>query len=182
MDASVVDRARALSGHELATKHRRWTHVQGVATTAIRTVTAFELANGSDVVAAAWLHDIGYGPAVKESGFHPVDGAEFVQKNGFDSLVVSLVAHHSGAAEEAVERGLSARLAAFAVPPVDLLDILTFADMTTGTNGESVRVEDRVAEILKRYKPTNAVHRAVTKSAPGLFAIVERVQQRLAPV
>jgi HD domain len=58
------------------------------------------------LVAAAWLHDIGYAPSVRVTGFHPVDGAFFARREGFDELVVSLVAFHSGAPAEAQERGI----------------------------------------------------------------------------
>ncbi|MFD6223383.1 HD domain-containing protein [Nocardia asteroides] len=34
------------------------------------------------LVAAAWLHDIGYGADLATTGFHPVDGAEFLRAQG----------------------------------------------------------------------------------------------------
>jgi len=82
------------------------------------------------VVAAAWLHDVGYAPSVRSTSFHPVDGAVFVRAEGFPAVVVSLVAYHTGAAFEARERGLSDALAEFPEPPELLLDVLTCADMT----------------------------------------------------
>ena len=47
----------------------------------------------SDLIAAANLHDIGYGHVV--SGFHPLDGARFLAGAGFSTTVCHLVAHHS---------------------------------------------------------------------------------------
>ena len=29
------------------------------------------------LIAAAYLHDIGYAPALQQTGFHPIDGAMF---------------------------------------------------------------------------------------------------------
>ena len=55
-----------------------------------------------ELVAAAWLHDIGYAPGLAVSGFHPADGARFVRSQGFPELVVSLVAFHTGAVIEAI--------------------------------------------------------------------------------
>ncbi|ETB45481.1 phosphohydrolase, partial [Mycobacterium avium 10-5560] len=68
------------------------------------------------LVAAAWLHDIGYAPSVRRTGFHPLDGAEFVRSAGFGKLVASLVAFHTGAHVEASERGLQG-LSEFGDPP-----------------------------------------------------------------
>jgi putative nucleotidyltransferase with HDIG domain len=54
------------------------------------------------------LHDIGYAPSLVATGFHPVDGARFLRAQGTPEVVVSLVAHHSGAVFEAEQRGLAA--------------------------------------------------------------------------
>ena len=35
-----------------------------------------------DLVAAAWLHDIGYAPELVETGFHPLDGARYLRREG----------------------------------------------------------------------------------------------------
>ncbi|EUA42065.1 putative metal dependent phosphohydrolase [Mycobacterium xenopi 4042] len=67
-------------------------------------------------------------------GFHPLDGAEFVRSAGFGKLVASLVAFHTGAHVEASERGLQG-LSEFGDPPSDVLDALTFCDLTTGRTG-----------------------------------------------
>lgn len=36
--------------------------------------------------AAAYLHDIGYAPALVQTGFHPLDGARFVRAAGYERL------------------------------------------------------------------------------------------------
>jgi hypothetical protein len=132
------------------------------------------------VVAAAWLHDVGYAPSVRSTGFHPVDGAAFARAEGFPAVVVSLVAYHTGAVFEARERGLLDALAKFPEPPQLLLDVLTCADMTTGPDGSRVRAEDRVSEILARYPEDNPVHHAIERSAPILLAAVARVDSVVA--
>jgi len=58
----------------------------------------------SDLVAAATLHDIGYGHSA--TGFHPVDGARYLAKSGFSTVVCNLVVHHSASRVEAQERGI----------------------------------------------------------------------------
>ena len=87
-----MDDARRLAEECLASSHpRRWCHVQGVAARA-------KQLRGSDgdtpVVAAAWLHDVGYSPAAADTGMHALDGAAFLAKRAVDPLVVSLVKGH----------------------------------------------------------------------------------------
>lgn len=180
VDPAVVDRARSVAAARLAELPSRLAHVGGVAAVAVDVAAALAVDESDMVVAAAWLHDVGYARSIRRTGFHPVDGAEFVRAAGFAQSVVSLVAYHSGSVIEAEERGLTAELAAFPAPPAGLLDVVTYADMTTGPNGEGMDVQQRLAEILVRYPPDDVVHRAITRSAPELMAAVGRVQRRLA--
>jgi hypothetical protein len=53
----------------------------------------------------AYLHDIGYAPRLVRTGFHPLDGAEWLASMG-EIRLANLVAHHTGALHEAGERGL----------------------------------------------------------------------------
>ena len=128
------------------------------------------------LVTAAWLHDVGYSEGVAETGFHPLDGARWLQRHGWDDDVVALVAHHSGASEEAAVRGLSAELAELPRPGSRLLDLLTWADMTTGPTGDVVSVHDRLHEILERYDEDHPVTVAVRRSRGSLIRAVERVE------
>ena len=57
---------------------RRWAHTQGVAAQAAS--LARILGEHADLItAAAWLHDIGYSPAIAHTGFHPLDGARYLR-------------------------------------------------------------------------------------------------------
>lgn len=169
--------AVALAEEHLADLEPRWTHVQVVGRTAEWLCQAHGLS--PDLAAAAWLHDIGYGPRLVDTGFHPLDGARFLRRIGASELVTSLVAHHSGAAFEAAERGLVNELREFELPPADLLDALVLVDMTTSPTGERLTVERRLAEILSRYEPSDPVFRAVTRSAPVLRESAVRAAARL---
>lgn len=175
----LITRAKDVAEAELASMRGRLAHVSGVAITADKVVRSLLHDRRDEVVAAAWLHDVGYGPRVRDCGFHPLDGAVFLRNQGFPDVVSSLVAFHSGAAEEADERGLAETLSQFTSPPNDLLDILTYADMTTGPAGELVMVEARIAEIFDRYPSGDPVYRAVSRSAPELKAAVRRIEDQL---
>src|SRR5271165_1458143 len=174
MTAPQVTQARVVAETLLAAVPCRLAHVRGVAAAAHALRAYFDVATGDFLVAGAWLHDIGYAPSVRVPGFHPVDGAMFVRREGFDELVVSLVAFHSGAPAEARVRGISA-LSAFSEPPQRVLDALTFCDLTTGTDGSAVAPHDRLEDVLQRYEPDDAVHRAVHSGRDDLLAAVERV-------
>ena len=138
MAKDLITRAKDVTELELASMSGRLAHVRGVAATAAKVASSLLRDQHDEVVAAAWLHDVGYGPRVRNSGFHPLDGAAFLRSEGFPDVVSSLVAFHSGASEEVDERGLKESLSRFTPPPTDLLDVLTYADMTTGPTGDAV--------------------------------------------
>jgi putative nucleotidyltransferase with HDIG domain len=157
---------------------RRWAHTVGVAVTAEALARVLAPpASVDDIVAAAWLHDIGYAPDLVDTGFHPIDGARHAQEQEFPPQVVNLIAHHTGAVFEAHERSLREELARYRFP-VDVVEpaILSCADLRTGPDGKPVDPADRIAEVLQRYPAEHPVHRAIAKSAPLLVAQARLVQ------
>lgn len=176
--------ARELSRSLLATElPRRWVHSQGVARNA-RTVADVVPEHAPAVVAAAWLHDIGYASALVDTGFHPIDGARHLRNIGFgDRLLWTLVAHHTCAVIEAEERGLAGILTdEFPVdgaPPL-ALSALTYCDMTTGPDGQTLDVAQRIAEILTRYGPGHIVYQAISRAAPILRRQADEIRGLLA--
>lgn len=170
---------------ELATAHLadlgdRWTHTQAVGRRAEAASAVVDQSEKSALMAAAWLHDIGYAPEVARTGFHPLDGARFLKSIGAPDRVVNLVANHSCARFEAWERDLLPELAPYELEVGPVADALIFADMTTGPTGDAVSVEDRLSEILRRYSEENPVHRAIAEASLEIEAAVSRVEQRLA--
>jgi hypothetical protein len=130
---------------------------------------------------AAWLHDIGYSSVVKSTGFHPLDGARYLRDTvGAEHAVCQLVAHHTCAAIEADERGITALADECALPDQQLLEALTYCDMTAGVDGHPVDVEERLKEILTRYPTGHVVHRSILRSGPTLRLAASNVQRRLA--
>ncbi|MDM2351263.1 metal dependent phosphohydrolase [Mycobacteroides abscessus subsp. abscessus] len=176
--SGLVEQARKVAESGLCGLVRRWAHVQGVAAAATQIRGHFDEVSGDCLVAAAWTHDIGYAPSVRVTGFHPLDGACFLRDRGFPTLMVSLVAHHSGARIEAQVRGVEG-LSDFAEPDRELLDALTFCDLTTGPDGTPVSAAARLDEVLRRYRPDDPVHQAIDLSRDDLLAAVGRVQSWL---
>lgn len=178
MSADRVAWAEDLARTHLAsTLPRRWRHVQGVvrhASSAVPVVDDADL-----LIAAAWLHDIGYAPDVRRTGLHPVDGAKFLETLGADDRLCGLVANHSCACVEARNRGV----------PIDwpdeetaVRDALWWADMVTTPSGEPTDVESRIAEVCERYGPDHVVAKSVTEAAPALLAASERTERLLARI
>lgn len=174
------DDARELAAAELADAlPGRWQHVQAVAAKAQR--LSERLGMTTDIlVAAAWLHDVGYAPGLVDTGFHPIDGARFLRKRGADERLVCLVAHHSCAVYEARVRGLeSVLLAEFRQEDSPTYDALVFCDLTTGPSGQSFTYTERIEEIRKRYGPKHEVTQALNLSEAELSDRCERTLMRL---
>lgn len=176
MHGQLVADAKALASSCLASGEKaRWAHVQAAGELAERLAPAVP----EHVVAAAWLHDIGYASEALATGFHPLDGAGYLAARGVGRSIVSLVAYHSGARFEATERRMSDALEEFGSPDPDDLDALTLIDMTTGPDGSQLPASVRISEILERYGPDSVVHRAVTAARAELMASVARAARRL---
>ncbi len=146
------DEARALAQELLAADSpRRWQHVRAVGHRAAE-ISRIAGSDADVLIAAAWLHDVGYSGAASDTGFHPLDGARWLVRAGLDGRVAALVAHHSCALLEAEERGLAEVLRSeFTREETSVADALWYCDMTTGPDGERLTATERIAEIKTRY-------------------------------
>jgi hypothetical protein len=178
----LVAAARRLAHNVLSGSDGRWQHTQGVARRAAEACPAVPEADRPVLLAAAWLHDIGYAAPLQRSGFHPLDGACYLQEHAWPEPLAGLVAHHSAARFVAAVRGLAAELEAF---PADryasgpVADALTYADQTTGPTGERMDVEDRLAGMLRRHGPDSPNARVHDQRAPAIRAAVDRTERIL---
>jgi hypothetical protein len=177
LDVVSVEQSRRLAAEHLEGLGDRWAHVRAVGALAEGLVTAAEV---PEIVAAgAWLHDLGYAWDIAESGFHALDGAEFLARAGAPASLVALVAHHSGARFEAAERGLTRRWERLPEPPPEELDALTLVDLVVSPSGAFTTPADRLAEVLQRYSESDPVHRAVRRSQGLLLQAAARARARL---
>lgn len=156
----------------------RWAHLSAVGGVAKGLAARYDLVTDS-VVSAAWLHDIGYSPDLGVSGFHPLDGARFLQSVDCPDEVVALVAHHTGAAYEAEERALIEEWSELPTPGSAALDVLTMVDLAVGPAGQPLLDVDRIAGMLSRYGKDDPVFRAVTRSRDLLLASSARGKRLL---
>ncbi len=154
----------------------RWDHVQQVAEQARRIVDTVPLADRDLLIAAAYLHDVGYAPELAKTGFHPLDGARWIRDYGPGGRLARLVAHHSSAIYEARVRGLAETLLSeFEPEESPTYDALVFCDLTTGPTGKIMSFDERINDIYKRYGPDHEVSRALDMSRAELAACHARV-------
>ncbi|WP_083881067.1 HD domain-containing protein [Nocardia araoensis] len=149
----------------------RLAHVAGVVRHA--ELVADLVDDGDLLVAAAWLHDVGYSPQLVRTGFHPVDGAEFLQRRGASPRLCALVANHSCARVEARNRQVPLSWPDERGP---LRDALWWADMSTTPTGAGTDVRARLAEVTQRYGEDHVVSRSLTEAAPELLEAVDRIE------
>lgn len=102
----------------------------------------------TDVIASAWLHDIGYAQALSRTGFHPLDGALFLMSDGWPERIVRLVAHHSLAALEAPFYGVGHHMGVIEVVSGLDADILAAADLGAGLGDPPPTIPERL-DIMK---------------------------------
>jgi HD domain len=177
-DESLLDWSAERAESLLSPLGNRWLHVQGVVEKARQVGEAFNENDRRCLIAGAYLHDIGYAPSLKETGFHPLDGARYLRSLGYGRLA-SLVAHHSEARFEARLRGYEAELAEFPRERSAVADALTYCDITTGSTGQPVSPKERAADVLRRYGNADIVTQALRLSMPYVTLAVARTRRRL---
>ncbi|WP_280410100.1 HD domain-containing protein [Nocardia brasiliensis] len=167
--------AEQTAREQLEALPRRWKHVQGVVRQAEHVAGVVD--DPDLLIAAAWLHDVGYAPDLRRSGCHAVDGARFLDEQGAPARLCALVAHHSCALTEADHRGIEIE---WDDERTQLRDALWWADMTTTPDGEVTSVPSRIAEVRERYGPEHVVAQSVADAAPELMAAARRTEALLA--
>lgn len=156
----------------------RWRHTQGVAACAASVGRALVEGDAEALLSAAWLHDVGYARELATTGFHPIDGACWLQRQG-EGRLAGLVAHHTAAHAEAQLRGLGSELVKFTDEASPVTAALAYCDLTTGPQGQPVTPEGRVAEIVDRHGDNSAVVAGLRTAWPSLMAMVEQVEHDL---
>lgn len=153
-------------------EENRYKHIMGVV----------EKAQG---VPEAYLHDIGYAKKLVRTGFHPLDGALFALEHSFSPEVVKAVLFHSGAYGEAKLRGgeigyLYRQLSPFLTSSdQEKIDFLTYCDIHTSSDGSTVTIEERLADIFARYPEDTVVHRNMKQQRPYLLQLREKYGEKI---
>ena len=130
------------------------------------------------LVAAAYLHDIGYAPEVAVTGFHPLDGARHLRALGYERLA-GLVTHHTGARHEARLRGLHEELTEFGDETSLVSVALAYCDLTTGPDGERMTPGQRLLNVAARYGEDSPVTRGLRAGWSELIEAVGQIEALL---
>ncbi len=170
-DPPGVAQARGLARELLAREGTRLQHVTTAGDVAARIAVLFTPEDAEFLVTAAVVHDIGYAARIARTGFHPLDGATFLQAQGYPPRVARLVAHHSLARMTAPAQGIHDLSERF--PPEDglLADALTYADMHSAPDGRLIPAERRLADIARRHP--DRVHAARAEALRAALARVD---------
>jgi putative nucleotidyltransferase with HDIG domain len=176
--SELVTRAERQARRLLGGMGDRWRHTRGVADRAAELADALGL-DADVLVAAAWVHDIGYADITAVTGFHPLDGARYLQAMRWPARVVGLVAQHSGARFVAAARGLADDLSAYPDEGGLMSDALTYADQTVSPSGELVDTRQRRAEMLRRQGRDSWNAKVDHVRGPYLQMVAARVEHRL---
>jgi putative nucleotidyltransferase with HDIG domain len=175
----MVASAADLTRHVLYSNPARLAHSQAVARRAELLALAVDQDSAPLLVAAAWLHDIGYAPGLRDTGYHPIDGARYLQSLGWPPAICNLVAHHSGARFVATVLQLDRQLDPYPFSQDALSDALTVADQTTGPRGEAMTVEQRMSDMLRRHGPNSPNALAHPLRERYIRSAATRVAERL---
>jgi hypothetical protein len=178
--ASIVKDAETLARRLLGDDSDRLAHCRYAAGIAELTADALGLPESDELVAAAWLHDIGYAPAIARTGFHPLDGALHLAAEGWPDQTVLLVAHHSYAAILAPYFGVEHQIAVLDHASADAEDILTYADLRSGPTGMGAVPQKRIADKRSRRAGSSIVPQDVREGRYRLLlAAADRVSVAL---
>ncbi len=174
----LLDWAAGHADEMLAALGDCWAHSRAVGERARSIGPAFAREDRVHLIAAAYLHDVGYAPALAQTGFHAIDGARHLRSLGHERLA-RLVAHHSEARFEARLRGLDRELREFPREPSAVADALTWCDMTIGSTGEPMTLHERTLDIAVRYGNDHTATRALSWSMSYLSLSFARTERRL---
>jgi putative nucleotidyltransferase with HDIG domain len=176
----LTQAAHAAVDRIMAHDPQRSRHLAAVAARAAELCPAVPPMAADTLVAAAWLHDIGYAEELRDTGFHPLDGARYLQRAGWPSAICDLVAHHSGSRFVAKAQGLEQQLREFTFVEDPVSDALTVADNTAGPDGTVMTIDERLREKALRHGPRSPNELANPQRDNYIRAADRRVAHRLA--
>lgn len=156
----------------------RWAHVQGVAEVA-REVGERLGPDGDLLVAAAWLHDVGWAPEVAVSEFPAIDGARYLQRLGAPPRLVNLCANYGAAAVEARFYRRESEMTEFPDERGPVRDALWYCDLRVGPDGQRMSFSERIGDTLRRYGEHPLVTPWMAAVEPELRAAYQRTEELL---
>jgi HD superfamily phosphodiesterase len=157
---------------------QRLKHIKSVGKRAEYVSKILDESDREILIAAAYLHDIGYSEKLNKTNFHPLDGAVYLKNKGLERIA-SLVAHHSCAENEAKLVGIYDKLSEFKCDDELVLNALSYCDWTTSPFGEKVTVEERINEIIERFGADSLITKSIKQTMSFRNKVKEDIEYRL---
>lgn len=123
---------------------------------------------------AGLVHDIGYLEQIAHSGFHPLDGYNFLLSQGFGQLARHILLH-SCAIEEAELLGISLPQ----ISPSLITKLITYWDVQVKPGGDIVSYEERLRDIVMRYGERSIVVQANINARCRVQLIIDEINRLL---
>lgn len=121
---------------------------------------------------SALLHDVGYLEPLAVTGFHPLDGYNYLSRVGY-LTIAKIVIEHSSSREEANLLGL--------VLPAGtdnlIAKVLSSWDMRVKQGGAIVTYDERLHDIAERYGEDSLVYRANIAAKPRITEVIEEIER-----
>lgn len=134
----------------------RLAHMRQASCTAKRIVSqaGYDSELADKIVTAALFHDIGYSEKLKNTGFHPLDGAAYLAHcNAPEDIIEAVLWHSSTPIEIEVLPDIKEIYDRFPEPELDgiIHDAVRYCDFRTSPVGESYSFGMRILELENRF-------------------------------
>lgn len=149
----------------------RFAHMQQASKTAKRIATQTGL-NGDKadrLITATLFHDVGYSEKLKQTGFHPLDGAAFLAHAGAQEEVIEAVLWHSSTEQDIKALPEVENIYKNFPPPSknnQTLKGVSYCDFRTSPVGESFSFGQRIAEFRNRFGDNGYTRKATKWTLP----------------
>ncbi|GKT31437.1 HAD-IIB family hydrolase, partial [Aduncisulcus paluster] len=114
----------------------------------------YDAKTAEKVVTAALFHDVGYSEKLKNTGFHPLDGAAYLAHcNAPEDLIMAVLWHSSTPIEIESMPEMKKIYSQFPGPNYDcpIYKAVAYCDFRTSPVGESYSFGQRIVELESRF-------------------------------
>jgi len=123
---------------------------------------------------AALLHDIGYWEPIAKTGFHPIDGARFLEEHQEPELAAYIIGHSCSP-----EEGELSGFPGIRQDPSLIAKLITYWDVQVKQGGEVVSYSERFADIISRYGEACIVGKANVLAKPRIEQLIREIDDQL---